>query len=77
MNLQVPLMEILHYPYFLHHEQLAALFVQGLIGANKCGHPLKLEEKVPGAYLLLVHPDAEVLFTFVGTVFDTIYMVLP
>ena len=59
-KLQVPLMEMLRYPYFLHHEQLAALFKMAMITLNQCGSPLKLEEKLPGAYLLLVHPDPEV-----------------
>ena len=61
--LQVPLLEILKFPYFLHHEQLADLFTQGLIALNVCGCPLKLEEleeKLPGTYLLLVHHDPEV-----------------
>lgn len=53
-------MEMLRYPYFLHHKELATLFVEGLITLNKCESPLKLEEKLPGTYLLLVHPDAEV-----------------
>ena len=53
-------MEMLRYPYFLHHKELATLFVEGLITLNKCECPLKLEEKLPGTYLLLVYPDAEV-----------------
>lgn len=60
MKLQVPLLEMLRFPYFLHNETLALWFKRGLIVLNVCGCPLKLEEKLPGAYLLLVHPDPEV-----------------
>ncbi|XP_022786146.1 probable helicase senataxin [Stylophora pistillata] len=60
LKLQVPLLEMLRFPYFLHNEMLALLFKRGLIALNVWGCPLKLEEKLPGAYLLLVHPDPEV-----------------
>lgn len=59
-RLQVHLMELLRYPYLLHLTCLADLFIKGIITLNKCGSPLRLEEKLPGAYLLLVHPDIKV-----------------
>ena len=59
-KLHVPLLEILRFPYLLHHEKLSLQFVQGLITLLCCGCPLMLEEKHSGVYLLLVHPDPEV-----------------
>ena len=59
-RLKVHLMELLRYPYLLHLTCLADLFIKGIITLNKCGSPLRLEEKLPGAYLLLVHPDIKV-----------------
>lgn len=56
IKLEVPLMEILGYPYFLHHKQLAEQFVNGMVAVLKCNYPFKLEDKLPGAYLLLIHP---------------------
>lgn len=59
-RLQIHLMELLRYPYLLHRACLADLFIKGIIALNQCGSPLRLEEKLPGAYLLLVHPDIKV-----------------
>ncbi|XP_067038859.1 probable helicase senataxin isoform X2 [Acropora muricata] len=59
-KLQVPLMEVLGFPYLLHHKQLADRFVDGIIAVLKFSYPLKLEEKLPGAYLLLIHPNEKV-----------------
>ena len=53
---------MLRFPYFLHDYKLALLFKRGLIALNVFACPLKLEEKLPGTYLLLVHPDPEVLY---------------
>ena len=53
-------MELLRYPYLLHLACLADLFIKGIIALNQCGSPLRLEGKLPGAYLLLVHPDIKV-----------------
>ena len=59
-RLQVHLTELLRYPYLLHRACLADLFIKGIITLNQYGSPLRLEEKLPGAYLLLVHPDIKV-----------------
>lgn len=56
-------MELLGYPYLLHHKQLADRFVDGIIAVLKFSYPLKLEEKLPGAYLLLIHPNEKVHYS--------------
>ena len=56
-------MEVLGFPYLLHHKQLADQFVDGIIAVLKFSYPLKLEEKLPGAYLLLIHPNEKVHYS--------------
>ncbi|XP_078359214.1 uncharacterized protein LOC144643749 isoform X2 [Oculina patagonica] len=67
-NLQVPLLEILRFPYLLHDKRLADMFKRGLIAFNQSDCLLTVEEKLPGTYLLLVHPNKEVRGWAVRTV---------
>ena len=59
-KLSVALPEILKYPYLLLHRRLGVLFVKALLALEKCRRSLEVEEKLPGVYLLLLHPDQQV-----------------
>ena len=60
--LQVPLAEVLQYPYLLFNNELAALFtscISLLIDQQKIG---ELEPHHPGIYMLVFHPSLKVSF---------------
>lgn len=63
-KLIVAMQEILKYSYLLLYKKLAELFVKALFALETCAYacPLDVNEKLPGVYLLLLHPDQQVLY---------------
>lgn len=61
-QLKVPLKEALKYPRLLLDERLHSAFIQGLLAVLKGEEEDEdmMQEKLPGVYLLLVHPDEQV-----------------
>lgn len=58
---QITLKEILSYPRLLLNEKLARMFVQCVTQLLQREGHLGIDEKLPGVYLLLVHPDGRVM----------------
>ncbi|XP_048578304.1 uncharacterized protein LOC5512433 isoform X2 [Nematostella vectensis] len=56
-ELHVSLIEILHYPQLLFNQKLASLFSKAVEAILSQGDEIAVEEKLPGVYLLLIHPD--------------------
>ena len=59
-KLSIPLQEILQFPYLLWDKELEILAVKALLSLEEAGSPLILNCKLPGIYLLLVHPNSQV-----------------
>ena len=59
-KLSISLQEILNFPYLLWNKGLAALAVKGLLSLEEAGSPLIVDGKLPGIYLLLIHPNHQV-----------------
>ena len=59
-KLSIPLQEILNFPYLLWNKDLAKLAVKGLLSLEEAGSPLIVDGKLPGIYLLLIHPSDKV-----------------
>ena len=60
--LKVPSLEFLRYPYLLFNNELMNLFVECLVLLIDNGKFHEIDEKLPGVYLLLVNPRAQVCF---------------
>ncbi|XP_044162562.1 probable helicase senataxin [Bufo gargarizans] len=59
-NVRVPLLEILKYPYLLLDRRVCELCVDALCKMETVNNPFQVYEKVPGIYLLLVHPNENI-----------------
>uniref|UniRef100_A0A6I8S442 Senataxin n=1 Tax=Xenopus tropicalis TaxID=8364 RepID=A0A6I8S442_XENTR len=59
-NLRVPLLEILKYPYLLLNKHVTELCTEALCKMEQANNPFQVYEKLPGVYLLLVHPSETV-----------------
>ncbi|XP_018085035.1 probable helicase senataxin isoform X1 [Xenopus laevis] len=59
-NLRVPLLEILKYPYLLLNKHVTELCTEALCKMEHANNPFQVYEKLPGVYLLLVHPNEAV-----------------
>ncbi|XP_013926359.1 PREDICTED: probable helicase senataxin, partial [Thamnophis sirtalis] len=55
-RLQVPLLEVLKYPYLLLHEHLSELCIDALCKMEEMNYSYQVVGKHPGIYLLMVHP---------------------
>eukprot|EP00118_Oscarella_pearsei_P003449 m.14331 g.14331 ORF g.14331 m.14331 type:complete len:1206 (+) comp25698_c0_seq1:161-3778(+) len=56
-RLHTPLMELIAFPDYLRDAEIGRLFIQAFrLYANRNGRELEVEERLPGLYLLLVHP---------------------
>ncbi|KAM4696046.1 putative helicase senataxin [Rhinophrynus dorsalis] len=56
-NLRVPLLEILKYPYLLLDQRVSELCTEALCKMEQVNNPFQVYDKLPGVYLLLVHPN--------------------
>ncbi|MEE6505419.1 hypothetical protein FKM82_005519 [Ascaphus truei] len=56
-NLRVPLLEILKYPYLLLNQKVSELCCDALCKMEQANNSFQVYEKLPGVYLLLVHPN--------------------
>jgi hypothetical protein len=56
------LQEILNYPYLLWSKDVANLTTEALLRLEREGSPLVLHDKLPGVYLLIIHPNSQVLY---------------
>lgn len=56
-NVRVPLLEILKFPYLLVDKRVSELTVEALCKMEQVGNTFQVFEKLPGVYLLLVHPN--------------------
>ncbi|KAG9472181.1 hypothetical protein GDO78_021002 [Eleutherodactylus coqui] len=56
-SIRVPLLEILKYPYLLLNSRVSELCVDALCKMEQVNNPFQVYEKLPGIYLLLVHPN--------------------
>ena len=63
-KLTVPLQEILSFPYLLWSEELASLATQALLRLEEGDTPLVLQSKLPGVYVLAIHPNTKVSVEF-------------
>ncbi|KAG8447592.1 hypothetical protein GDO86_014918 [Hymenochirus boettgeri] len=59
-NLRVPLLEILKYPYLLLSKHITELCTEALCKMEQANNPFQVFEKLPGVYLLLVHPHESI-----------------
>ncbi|KAM3911735.1 putative helicase senataxin [Leptodactylus fuscus] len=59
-NVRVPLLEILKYPYLLLDKCVSELCVEALCKMEHVNNPFQVYEKLPGIYLLLVHPNESI-----------------
>ncbi|KAG8546517.1 hypothetical protein GDO81_018747 [Engystomops pustulosus] len=59
-NVRVPLLEVLKYPYLLLDKSVSELCVDALCKMEHVNNPFQVYEKVPGIYLLLVHPNENI-----------------
>ncbi|XP_073412073.1 probable helicase senataxin isoform X2 [Dendrobates tinctorius] len=57
---RVPLLEILKYPYLLLNKLVSELCVAALCKMEHVNNPFQVYEKLPGIYLLLVHPNESI-----------------
>ncbi|XP_073496767.1 probable helicase senataxin isoform X2 [Phyllobates terribilis] len=57
---RVPLLEILKFPYLLLNERVSELCVDALCKMEHVNNPFQVYEKLPGIYLLLVHPNESI-----------------
>ncbi|XP_069603679.1 probable helicase senataxin [Ranitomeya imitator] len=57
---RVPLLEILKYPYLLLNKLVSELCVDALCKMEHVNNPFQVYEKLPGIYLLLVHPNESI-----------------
>ncbi|KAM5145413.1 putative helicase senataxin [Mantella aurantiaca] len=55
-NVRVPLLEILKFPYLLLDKHVSELGVEALCKMEQVNNTFQVYEKLPGVYLLLVHP---------------------
>lgn len=58
--LSISLQEILIYPYLLWSKELASLATEALLRLEAESSALPLDSKLPGVYLLVIHPNAQV-----------------
>ncbi|XP_072285580.1 probable helicase senataxin isoform X2 [Pyxicephalus adspersus] len=56
-NARVPLLEILKFPYLLLDKSISELCVVALCKMEQANYTFQVYEKLPGVYLLLVHPN--------------------
>ncbi|CAB4031618.1 Hypothetical predicted protein, partial [Paramuricea clavata] len=59
-RLSISLREILNYPYLLWSKDVANLTTEALLRLEREGSPLVLHDKLPGVYLLIIHPNSQV-----------------
>lgn len=59
-SVRVPLLEILKYPYLLLDKRVSELCVDALCKMEHVNNPFQVYEKLPGIYLLLVHPNESI-----------------
>lgn len=59
-SVRVPLLEILKYPYLLLDKRVSELCVDALCKMEQVNNPFQVYEKLPGIYLLLVHPNESI-----------------
>ncbi|KAM4019003.1 putative helicase senataxin [Anomaloglossus baeobatrachus] len=57
---RVPLLEILKFPYLLLDERVSELCVDALCKMEQVNNLFQVYEKLPGIYLLLVHPNESI-----------------
>ncbi|XP_062507635.1 probable helicase senataxin [Corticium candelabrum] len=55
-RLRTPLLECLKYPNYLMHTRINEVFIRALQLHSDRGEDLLVDEKLPGAYLLIIHP---------------------
>ncbi|XP_028393069.1 probable helicase senataxin isoform X2 [Dendronephthya gigantea] len=58
--LSISLHEILIFPYLLWSKELASLATEALLRLEALGSPLPFYSKLPGLYILVIHPNSEV-----------------
>ncbi|XP_018421253.1 PREDICTED: probable helicase senataxin [Nanorana parkeri] len=56
-DVRVPLLEILKFPYLLLDKRISELSVEALCKMEQVNNTFQVYEKLPGVYLLLVHPN--------------------
>ncbi|XP_056394368.1 probable helicase senataxin [Hyla sarda] len=59
-SVRVPLLEILKYPYLLLDKHIGELCIGALCKMEHVNNPFQVYEKLPGIYLLLVHPNESI-----------------
>ncbi|XP_068104970.1 probable helicase senataxin isoform X2 [Hyperolius riggenbachi] len=59
-NVRVPLLEILRFPYLLLNSRVCELCIEALCKMEQVNNSFQVYDKLPGVYLLLVHPDERV-----------------
>ncbi|XP_075690814.1 putative helicase senataxin [Rhinoderma darwinii] len=59
-SVRVPLLEVLKYPYLLLDQRVSELCIEALCKMEHVNNPFQVYEKLPGIYLLLVHPNESI-----------------
>ncbi|XP_070534721.1 probable helicase senataxin [Ptychodera flava] len=59
-RLQVPIFEVLKYPYLLLSKEMDNVFCKAISTLQDSGHPPTVSELLPGLYLLFIHSQVKV-----------------